>query len=485
MLDAVSDRYHTYLGKSPVSIPTPPPTIPILGTNFRGVTSDPNSAANLCCIYPDGVESRTFLPSERGEISISSKDADNYSDKRSHMISCEDNVERRRRHEDAVYDCIVAPAQSSSSKACLASNASEVITEDRITTLKRKRSSGNRKNLSAKEHFTKRGSMSPLQRCSDIVFMVWPLVLILSVSCTVNKASEGIVLDSSKGIHEIGAQPTAVESRRASDHSFGVVGNIMRDHKNENVPSSAADCTSLKSIAPIPGTILEPSDQPIRIYEVTDGWWWTKAVLDPELNRLVEMGVLSDGCKIAVFAAQFEMESGSENASCCIKLAINSVRKGSCTAALGFLSPPSLARGLSLKSISHGGGPVFAIRVRVLFICPQMVKVTAEGSNGHQSQKRKKDIPPPLGATRSHSGGGDRDSLGVRAVVLDACEANELRAIMSKRSSLIEDSLEGDEQLSLASLLDYLGCDDWLVDFFLVSSNTHSCVTSYSAYHRS
>ena len=291
------------------------------------------------------------------------------------------------------------------------------------------------------------------------------------------------MLDSSKDIHEIGAQSTANESRRASDHSYGVVGNNMSDRKNENVFTCAADCTSFKNIAPIPGTILEPSGLPLRIYEVTDGWWWTKAVLDPELIRLVETGVLSDGCKIAVFAAQFEMESGSENASCCIKLAINSVRKGSCTAALGFLSPPSLARGLSLKSISHGGGPVFAIRVRVLFVCPQMVKVTAEGSNGHQSQKRKKDIPPPLGATRSHSGGGDRDSLGGRAVVLDACEANELRAIMSKRSSLIEDSLEGDEQLSLASLLDYLGCDDWLVDFFLVSPNTHSCASSYSAYH--
>lgn len=470
VLDAVSDRYRTYLGKTSASIPTPPPIIRNLGTNFQ------DSEESSCSICPDEAKSCPLLPREKGENNICSElDIGNYSKIRSNIISCEDNDKRRRRHEEAVYDCIEAPAKSSLSKSYSASNVTEVITEDRITTLKRKRSPGN---LSAREHFKKRGSMSPLQRCSDIVFMVWPLVLVLSVRSSVKIASES---DSSRDVLEIGGQTTDNESRRAGSHFNEGIHNNMRNRKIKNVPPFLGDCISLKDITPVPGTIPGPPGLSVRTYEVTDGWWWTKAVLDPELNRLVEMGVLSDGCKIAVFAAQFEIESGSENASCCIKLAINSVRKGSCSAALGFLPPSALGRGLSLKSLSLGGGPVFAIRVKVLLVCPQMVKVTAEVSKGDQNQKRKKDIPAPSGSSRSHSGGGDRDSVGGgRAVVLDECEANELRAIISKRSSLIEDSLEGDEQLSLASILDYLGCDDWLVDFFLVSLDVHLCASSYS-----
>ena len=39
---------------------------------------------------------------------------------------------------------------------------------------------------------------------------------------------------------------------------------------------------------------------------------------------------------------------------------------------------------------------------------------------------------------------------------------------MSRRTTRIEEALEGDEDLSLDSILDYLGCDSWLVDVFKV-----------------
>jgi hypothetical protein len=41
--------------------------------------------------------------------------------------------------------------------------------------------------------------------------------------------------------------------------------------------------------------------------------------------------------------------------------------------------------------------------------------------------------------------------------------------MVRRRTSQLEDALEGDAELALAAVLDYMGCDDWLVDFFLVS----------------
>ena len=61
-----------------------------------------------------------------------------------------------------------------------------------------------------------------------------------------------------------------------------------------------------------------------------------------------------------VFASQFEMESDKDTATCCIKLAVNSVRKGFSFAPLGFVHPSALRRGLSIKSISQGAHSWFS-----------------------------------------------------------------------------------------------------------------------------
>ena len=47
------------------------------------------------------------------------------------------------------------------------------------------------------------------------------------------------------------------------------------------------------------------------------------------------------------------------------------------------------------------------------------------------------------------------------------------------RTSLLEDALEGDAELSLGAVLDYMGCDDWLVEIFMVS--TSISITSSSS----
>lgn len=493
VLDAVADRYQTYLRTSFSSTPTlgapnlstcvTRPTVPInlISELTSAVNSNSRSTVGetiLLLPYNGEKNSKPRIKLEKGVHA-------DFCRKRTDIISCEENAARRKLHDDALQDCIPATVLPSITRTCSTSNTHDGSYQTEIVTpLVRKSSNGCRVKLSAKEHFKKRGSMSPLQRCSDIVCMVWPLMLVLSVRCdAINASNINIGQDNagSRGHSDQHSRvPTSVESSRASSRPYQGTGG---DLKNSTSPSVLFDSISSSNIAADKGINPQPSASSTRVFEVTDGWWWTRAVLDPELNRLVERGVLFDGCKIAVFAAQFEMESGSETATCCIKLSVNSVRKGYTFAALGFLYPPSLGRGLSLKSISQGGGPVFAVRVKVLLICPQMVKITTEGLSGGQGQgqKRKTDPQAPTGTTRSSLRGADRESVGGgRAVILNSCEANELRAIVSRRSSLVEDSLEGDRQLSLASMLDYLGCDDWLVEVFSVSQDTYASTSSYS-----
>ena len=69
------------------------------------------------------------------------------------------------------------------------------------------------------------------------------------------------------------------------------------------------------------------------------------------------MGSLCDGSKIIVFSGTLEPDSGKgckDIQICNLKLLVNSVRKAFISSPLGFVYPPMLTRGLSLKSISIG-----------------------------------------------------------------------------------------------------------------------------------
>ena len=78
---------------------------------------------------------------------------------------------------------------------------------------------------SAQHHFRRRGAMSPLQRCCDIMCLLWPIVLCVSSSCSSSTSGTGVLEegDLSKGM----------------------------------------------------------------LIELSDGWWWASAVLDEELSRLL------------------------------------------------------------------------------------------------------------------------------------------------------------------------------------------------------
>ena len=87
--------------------------------------------------------------------------------------------------------------------------------------------------------FTKSGSMSPLQRCTDIQTLVWPIVVCVSIQGTTNTDGQRIRSDG------------------------------------EDVPQRPVK---------LPRTGVS--------IECTDGWWWTKTLLDTELEMRVQQACL-------------------------------------------------------------------------------------------------------------------------------------------------------------------------------------------------
>jgi hypothetical protein len=118
---------------------------------------------------------------------------------------------------------------------------------------------------------------------------------------------------------------------------------------------------------------------------VTDGWWWTRAVLDAQLQALVSRGKLRDGCKIAVFAATIDASGDSAT----MQLSLNGVKLASSAAPAGFIRPAVLRRGLALRGLSTEGGAVFGVRVKVIFVTGDMAAVTISKAGGGREQQRQ------------------------------------------------------------------------------------------------
>lgn len=126
----------------------------------------------------------------------------------------------------------------------------------------------------AREHFSYKGAMSPLQRCADIACLVWPLCLVVSI------------------------------------------------------PPQTSSTIKM---------------------QVTDGWWWLPANIDPYIQNLIDKNLLQDGFKITIFHATFRMDGNEDQTS--INLSYNAVRKARIDAPLGFIAPHFLTRGISLTSV--------------------------------------------------------------------------------------------------------------------------------------
>ena len=202
------------------------------------------------------------------------------------VITCRDNMLRREKHElDArrietaqnkrilEKSPTVPPplarvpppsSSSSSSSSCssISSSSSSSISS----------SSSSRVPLGAVQHFKKRGSMSPLQRCCDILCMVWPLVLVLSV---------GVGVGVGAGPGDQGGDDEGVG--RGSDSSIALQGGSNNSNQSPRISSSSS--RPLKDPA---GPVSGPDPPPLCRIRVTDGWWWCDAALDCELSKLLE-----------------------------------------------------------------------------------------------------------------------------------------------------------------------------------------------------
>ena len=202
------------------------------------------------------------------------------------IITIENNANRRKKHQIRKNDVVQSIPQNQ--------NEINKIQSDLFSTPKIEMRSSGRVGLKAEEHFRKRGSMSPLQRCCDILCMVWPLSLVLSVS-------ESAVGGGGKGIEEENGGGGEERGRAGSGMGSGVDGGgkgVGAGGDKQAVRKSVATpYTKDTKNAPPPRTPSTSSSLPlIRRFQVSDGWWWCNAVLDPELQELV--GKVTDECVV-------------------------------------------------------------------------------------------------------------------------------------------------------------------------------------------
>ena len=201
----------------------------------------------------------------------------------SEVITCRDNMLRREKHElearrietaqnkrileksPTVPPPLARVPPPSSSNNSNSSSSSSCSSTSRVP-------------LGAVQHFKKRGSMSPLQRCCDILCMVWPLVLVLSVGAGVGVGA---------GPSDQGGDDEGVG--RGSDSSIALQGSSINSNQSPRVSSSSSSSSSSSRPLKDPaGPVSGSAPPPLCRIRVTDGWWWCDAALDCELSKLLE-----------------------------------------------------------------------------------------------------------------------------------------------------------------------------------------------------
>jgi len=242
--------------------------------------------------------------------------------------------------------------------------------------------------------FAKRGSQSPLQRCADIAALIWPLVLCVSIDLGTDSGTGGSETSSSS--------------------------------------------LSLSSYAGEKGDTLTQGQ-----IQVTDGWWWSFAKLDSTLRELVRIGKLRDGTKIVVFQCTFSVD-GSRVTAC---LSANCVRKAISSAPLGFVRPAFLSQGISAPSVKVGGGPIYAMRGRIVRVGEVMSRfVFSVFTQGRQL-----------------------------IIILSQLEARRLRDNHEAQHNHVMESLLNSAKLNQRAILVYMGVDDWIIDAMDCRENGHDC----------
>jgi hypothetical protein len=203
------------------------------------------------------------------------------------IITCRDNMLRREKHEieakriettqskGILESSPVLPSPQESVRPPGNGNSSNSNSSNSNSSSNS--SSSSRVPLGAVRHFKKRGSMSPLQRCCDILCMVWPLVLVLSVGPGGGVGAGPIDLRGDDGGLD-----------RASVGNMALQSGADNVNKSQLMSSTSSSSSTSRHPADPTGPVSGPTPPPQCRIRVTDGWWWCDAALDCELSKLLE-----------------------------------------------------------------------------------------------------------------------------------------------------------------------------------------------------
>merc|ERR1711871_79387 len=221
--------------------------------------------------------------------------------------------------------------------------------------------------------------------------------------------------------------------------------NVPKFHKMRTL-SPLQRCTEINTLVWSICLCISLCENDLTSIHVTDGWWFTPALLDSDLLRLVQKGKIRDDTKVVIFSAGFDSSTGDTTR---MILKYNCVRKANDHARLGYVEPAAMTRGLSAKTVHRGAGSVYGIRCRVLAKAAPMTKFST-----HQCQHD------------STSGGNEdrRDSVEFSSRKFWNLDPEESK-IFDNFIEMYEESLascfESSNDLSLDALLEYIDANDW------------------------
>jgi len=156
--------------------------------------------------------------------------------------------------------------------------------------------------------------------------------------------------------------------------------------------------------------------------ELTDGWYWVRAVLDGPLSALLRRGWFGEGSKLLIVHAELagDAQPAPPLEACkraCLKVHYNGCRRARWDAKLGFCAAaahPSSGFHAPLAAVHASGGLVPCLTLMVTRVYPLLFR--AEGGGG---------------------GGGGGGGVAVRAPLLPAAaEDRAMQAFVRRRTEV-------------------------------------------------
>ena len=165
----------------------------------------------------------------------------------------------------------------------------------------------------------------------------------------------------------------------------------IRKILNRDIAPSKMICLVVCRIIPSPKSKSDDTPQPLKIVELSDGWYSVKGCLDKKMSEYIDLGLITVGTKLLVSNARLMgLEEGvdpldegdgtsCENCKGALQLTVNACRLARWNAKLGFVKATNNERmsngRLLVKRISDvvpGGGDIPAIRLFIQRVYPML-----------------------------------------------------------------------------------------------------------------